>query len=90
MADPASPAGAASLRLEVGGDRLATLAFDSPGRKVNVFSRAVFEELERTIDELARRDDVGCLVLLSGKEGNFIAVKGAVLTAMTLLTKDFL
>lgn len=62
-----------SLRLAVGADRLATLTFDAPGRKVNVLSRAVFEELERTIDELARRDDVGCLVLLSGKEGNFIA-----------------
>ncbi len=62
-----------SLRLEVGGDRLATLTFDSPGRKVNVFSRSVFEELERTIDELARRDDVGCLVLLSVKPGSFIA-----------------
>jgi len=64
---------AASLRLEVGGDRLATLTFDAPGRRVNVFSRGVFEELERTIDELARRDNVGCLVLLSGKAGNFIA-----------------
>jgi 3-hydroxyacyl-CoA dehydrogenase/enoyl-CoA hydratase/3-hydroxybutyryl-CoA epimerase len=68
-ADPQGP----HLHLAVGGDRLATLTFDSPGRRVNVFSRTVFEELERTIDELARRDDVGCLVLLSGKEGNFIA-----------------
>ncbi len=66
-------AGETSFRLEVGDDRLATLTFDAPGRKVNVFSRGVFEELERTIDELARRDDIGCLVLLSGKEGNFIA-----------------
>ena len=39
---PASDAAAAgpSLRLAVGGDRLATLTFDAPGRKVNVFSRA--------------------------------------------------
>jgi len=65
--------GAPSLRLAVGGDRLATLTFDAPDRKVNVFSRGVFEELERTIDEVARRDDVGCLVLLSGKDGSFIA-----------------
>jgi 3-hydroxyacyl-CoA dehydrogenase / enoyl-CoA hydratase / 3-hydroxybutyryl-CoA epimerase len=62
-----------AFRLEVGGDRLATLTFDAPERKVNVFSRAVFFELERLVDELGRRRDIGCLVLLSGKEGNFIA-----------------
>ena len=62
-----------ALRLEVGADRLATLTFDAPERKVNVFSRAVFVELERLIDEVGRRQDVGCLVLLSGKAAGFIA-----------------
>lgn len=62
------------FHLEVGGDRLATLTFDSPDRKVNVFTRAALQELEATIDEVAsRRGDIGCLILLSGKPGSFIA-----------------
>jgi 3-hydroxyacyl-CoA dehydrogenase/enoyl-CoA hydratase/3-hydroxybutyryl-CoA epimerase len=61
------------FRLEVGADRLATLTFDSPDRKVNVFTRAAFQELEETIQEIGARRDVGCLILLSGKPGSFIA-----------------
>jgi 3-hydroxyacyl-CoA dehydrogenase/enoyl-CoA hydratase/3-hydroxybutyryl-CoA epimerase len=61
------------FHLAVGADRLATLTFDLPGKKVNVFTRAALEELERVIGEAAARQDVGCLVLLSGKEGSFIA-----------------
>ena len=63
----------AIFHLEVGADRLATLTFDSPGRKVNVFTRAALDELERVIGEVASRQDIGCLILLSGKAGNFIA-----------------
>jgi 3-hydroxyacyl-CoA dehydrogenase/enoyl-CoA hydratase/3-hydroxybutyryl-CoA epimerase len=61
------------FHLEVGADRLATLTFDSPDRKVNVFTRAAFQELENAIEELAPRQDIGCLILLSGKPGSFIA-----------------
>lgn len=61
------------FRLEVGADRLATLTFDSPDRKLNVFTRAALDELERTIQSLSQRKDIGCLILLSGKEGSFIA-----------------
>lgn len=64
---------ASIFHLEVGADRLATLTFDSPDRKVNVFTRAAFQELEQLVDELAGRKDIGCLILLSGKAGNFIA-----------------
>ena len=45
---------ASIFHLEVGADRLATLTFDSPDRKVNVFTRAAFQELER-VDRRARR-----------------------------------
>jgi 3-hydroxyacyl-CoA dehydrogenase/enoyl-CoA hydratase/3-hydroxybutyryl-CoA epimerase len=62
-----------NFHLEVGADRLATLTFDSPDRKVNVFSREAFQELERLLDELAARQDIGALILLSGKKGGFIA-----------------
>jgi 3-hydroxyacyl-CoA dehydrogenase/enoyl-CoA hydratase/3-hydroxybutyryl-CoA epimerase len=61
------------FHLEVGADRLATLTFDLPGKKVNVFSRAALEELEQVLEKVAARGDIGCLILLSGKEGNFIA-----------------
>jgi len=61
------------FHLEIGADRLATLTFDSPDRKVNVFTRAAFQELEEMLGEVASRRDIGCLILLSGKPGSFIA-----------------
>ena len=61
------------FHLEVGQDRLATLIFDLPDKKVNVFGRPALAELEQLLDELAARPDIGCLVLLSGKPGSFIA-----------------
>ncbi|HSG38315.1 MAG TPA: enoyl-CoA hydratase-related protein, partial [Thermoanaerobaculia bacterium] len=61
------------FHLDVGADRLATLTFDTPDKKVNVFTRGALQELERVIEELAGRKDIGCLILLSGKEGSFIA-----------------
>jgi 3-hydroxyacyl-CoA dehydrogenase / enoyl-CoA hydratase / 3-hydroxybutyryl-CoA epimerase len=64
---------ASNFHLEVGADRLATLTFDSPDKKVNVFTRTALQELERILVELAGRRDIGCLILLSGKPGSFIA-----------------
>jgi 3-hydroxyacyl-CoA dehydrogenase/enoyl-CoA hydratase/3-hydroxybutyryl-CoA epimerase len=61
------------FHLAVGADRLATLTFDLPGKKVNVFTRAALAELEGVIGEVASREDIGCLILLSGKTGSFIA-----------------
>jgi 3-hydroxyacyl-CoA dehydrogenase / enoyl-CoA hydratase / 3-hydroxybutyryl-CoA epimerase len=61
------------FQLETGGDRLATLTFDLPGKKVNVFTRAALAEFETVLDAVAARRDIGCLVLLSGKEGSFLA-----------------
>ncbi|MGD2114741.1 MAG: 3-hydroxyacyl-CoA dehydrogenase NAD-binding domain-containing protein [Acidobacteriota bacterium] len=62
-----------AFHLNVGRDGLATLTFDAPDRRVNVFDRRVLDELDRTVDALAERDDVAILVLVSGKETNFIA-----------------
>ncbi len=59
--------------LRVGGDGLATLTFDAPGKSVNVFNRAVIAELAALVTSLARHADIRCLVLLSGKPANFIA-----------------
>src|SRR6195952_4291322 len=61
------------FHLEVGADRLATLTFDSPDRKVNVFTRGAFTELEALLQDLGGRKDIGVLILLSGKPGSFIA-----------------
>jgi 3-hydroxyacyl-CoA dehydrogenase/enoyl-CoA hydratase/3-hydroxybutyryl-CoA epimerase len=62
-----------AFTLHVAADGLATLVFDLPGRKVNVFTLEVGEELGRMVAELAARRDIACLVLLSGKPGTFIA-----------------
>ena len=63
------------FRLEVGAEQLATLTFDAPGAKHNIFTRAALVELEQRIEELHHPDarrDIGCLILLSAKE-SFIA-----------------
>ena len=62
-----------AFHLDVGANGLATLTFDHPGKRVNVFDRDVMEELEGVIDRVAGRSDVGVLVLLSGKDAGFIA-----------------
>ncbi len=62
-----------AFHLEVGEDHLATLTFDLPDRKANIFTREALAELEALLVELAGRDDIGCLVLVSPKPGMFIA-----------------
>lgn len=62
-----------AFHLEVGEDHLATLTFDLPGRKANIFTRSALAELDQLLLELPRRDDIGCLVLVSAKPGMFIA-----------------
>ena len=61
------------LDLQVRDDGLATLTFDLPDKKVNVFTRQVLADLESLLPELARRQDIRVLILLSGKPGTFIA-----------------
>ncbi|HXU45533.1 MAG TPA: 3-hydroxyacyl-CoA dehydrogenase NAD-binding domain-containing protein [Thermoanaerobaculia bacterium] len=75
---------AEAFRLDVGGGGLATLTFDLPGKRVNIFNPAVVEELERTVADLPGRRDISCLVLLSGKPGTFIA--GADVEAIARVT----
>jgi 3-hydroxyacyl-CoA dehydrogenase/enoyl-CoA hydratase/3-hydroxybutyryl-CoA epimerase len=64
---------ASAFTLHVGHGGLATLVFDLPGKKVNIFSSPVGAELEGMIAGLAERTDIEVLALLSGKEGIFIA-----------------
>lgn len=62
-----------AFHLDVGPDRLATLTFDLPDKKVNIFTDEVLAELEEHLRHLVTRTDIGILVLLSGKERIFIA-----------------
>jgi 3-hydroxyacyl-CoA dehydrogenase/enoyl-CoA hydratase/3-hydroxybutyryl-CoA epimerase len=62
-----------AFALDVLPSGLATLVFDLPGKKVNVFTRSVLSQLEALIVSMAARQDIRCLVLLSGKQGNFVA-----------------
>ena len=68
-AEPRGPA----FRLSVEADGLAVLEFDTPGEKVNKYSRPVMAEFDRMLDALAARTDVKALVLISRKPGIFIA-----------------
>jgi len=61
---------ALGLQLEGG---LATLTFDLPGKKVNVFTREVLSELDEQLQALGSRRDIDCLVLVSGKRRSFVA-----------------
>lgn len=62
-----------ALRLQVPDNGLATLTFDLPEKKVNVFTLQVLEEFQTLLQELSTRRDIDVLVLLSGKPGTFIA-----------------
>jgi 3-hydroxyacyl-CoA dehydrogenase/enoyl-CoA hydratase/3-hydroxybutyryl-CoA epimerase len=61
-----------AFRLEVE-DNIGILIFDSPTEKVNILSTPVMQELNTRLDELQSRADLQALILLSGKDGNFIA-----------------
>lgn len=62
-----------AFRLDVDGRGLGIVTFDLPGRKVNVWSRAVLDEFDAFLDELVGRDDLTALVFRSGKPDTFIA-----------------
>jgi len=61
-----------AFRLEKVGD-IGVLILDVPGEKVNILSSPIMLELNTVLDELRTRSDIRALVLISGKEENFIA-----------------
>lgn len=62
-----------AFQLETIEDHLAILWFDLANEKVNKFNPVVMQELSEHLDELRRRDDLRCLLLMSKKPGIFIA-----------------
>jgi 3-hydroxyacyl-CoA dehydrogenase/enoyl-CoA hydratase/3-hydroxybutyryl-CoA epimerase/3-hydroxyacyl-CoA dehydrogenase/enoyl-CoA hydratase/3-hydroxybutyryl-CoA epimerase/enoyl-CoA isomerase len=71
MTPPAPPGNA--LRLDTLEGNIGLLTFDQPGSRANTLGKAVQTEFETTLTELARRTDLGGLILRSGKPGMFIA-----------------
>jgi 3-hydroxyacyl-CoA dehydrogenase/enoyl-CoA hydratase/3-hydroxybutyryl-CoA epimerase len=62
-----------AFRLEVDSDGFATLTFDLPEKRANIFTREVLAELEQLTGELAERRDLRALTLRSAKPDIFIA-----------------
>lgn len=52
---------------------LAILTLDQPGEKVNTLDQSMIDAFEGFLDDFMKRSDVKAAVLISGKEGNFIA-----------------
>ncbi len=52
---------------------IALATFDTPNKGANVMSTAVCDELSELLDEVAARENVAGLIIMSGKPGMFIA-----------------
>ncbi|HUP01840.1 MAG TPA: 3-hydroxyacyl-CoA dehydrogenase NAD-binding domain-containing protein [Gemmatimonadota bacterium] len=63
----------ASFDYFVDREGLAHVVFDMPDRRVNLWSRAVLDELEQVLAELTGRGDLGAVVFRSGKDDSFVA-----------------
>lgn len=61
------------FKFDVKDDGLAYLTLDVADKRVNILTSEVMQELDRVVDHLATRDDIRALILISGKEKNFIA-----------------
>lgn len=75
-----------AFKLTVDNEGVAHLVFDLPDEKVNKFSPAVLEELEKVLDEAANNKAIKIMVITSGKEDIFIA--GADLRSFEPIFKD--
>jgi len=71
MTQPA--AGATAFRLEILEGDIALVTFDLPASRANTLGQAVQTELERLLEQLAARTDLGGLILQSAKPGMFSA-----------------
>lgn len=54
-------------------DRVAVITLDTPGEKVNKLNEALMDEFTSFIDSFEKDDSLDGALLISGKEGNFIA-----------------
>lgn len=71
----------AYVHLETDGE-IATAWIDQPGKKVNLLSPHMLDELSRVMDEVSAHPEIKALIFISRKPDNFIA--GADLTTMVV------
>jgi 3-hydroxyacyl-CoA dehydrogenase / enoyl-CoA hydratase / 3-hydroxybutyryl-CoA epimerase len=62
-----------AFKLSVDENHIALLRLDLEGEKVNMLNTAVVQEAKEIFENLSRRSDLRAIVLISGKEDNFIA-----------------
>ena len=74
------------FKLETDADGIALVAWDSPGRSMNLIDLKVIEELSAVVEEVAGSAAIKGAVITSGKE-TFCG--GADLTMLELLTREF-
>src|SRR5580704_15433295 len=74
------------FKLDVDGDGIALVTWDSPGRSMNVIDPKVMEELSAIVEQVAREAEIKGAVITSGKEA-FSA--GADLTLLESLSRVF-
>ncbi len=63
----------AAVHLDRGPEGLLYLTFDTPGKKVNIFSFDALEQLDQVLDEIGRMSDATCVLARSFKPDCFIA-----------------
>jgi len=54
-------------------DNIAVITLDQPGEKVNKLNEELIDEFRNLLDRFGSDDSVEGIILISGKEGNFIA-----------------
>ena len=62
-----------TIQLSMAADDVAVLTFDQPGSRANLLSSRTLDELKAHLDTLESRDDLAGVVLISAKDGIFIA-----------------
>ena len=62
-----------SMTLSFPESDIAVLTLDMPGKGANILSKSVLAEIAGHLDQLASRDDLKGLVIISGKPGIFVA-----------------
>ncbi len=77
MLDLQTVTSSGALRLLDGGEGIAVLEIDVPGRPVNVLSTAVLQDIERTLAAIAKDSRVRALVVTGGKAGSPTFIAGA-------------
>src|SRR5712672_4770144 len=74
------------FKLEIDGDGIALVTWDSPGRSMNVIDMKVIEELGAVVEQVAGDAAIKGAVITSGKEA-FCA--GADLTMLEVFSREF-